>query len=289
MPETLATLADTGNIAETLARELKRPEIHAAQDVSALSMVLLPPGWTHQSVDVEKLLPTPRRKVASVVLTDADSYIAYIKRHGSLVDATLWCKADFTNGALSFTAILNDHGEEEDQPAWRDHKAAFTPEKSVEWATWTGKNAAPMSQVDFAVFLEENLKDVIKASGMPSGNDILAMATGFEARQDMRFKSAVRLQSGGIRMEYVADDDRGTAETMQVFERFQIAIPVLRDDKERYPITARLRYRQRDGKLAFWYELIRPDLVMEVSARALVESIRSGAGVPFFFGSPFAQ
>ncbi len=289
MTSSLEKIADT-NLAETLAREMKKPEIIRQQD-SAHLIIGLPPGWKGESYDLEKLLPVPRRKIACVILTDADSYIGYLKRHGSLANATLWCRADFLKGLLGFTAILNDHGEEENQQHWRDHKATYTPEKSVEWATWIGKNGSGcvMNQIEFALFLEENLKDIIDGDKMPTGAQMLQMALDFEAKQDMRLKSAVRLQSGGVRMEYVEDDDKGTVAAMQVFERFQIAIPVLRDDQQRYPITARLRYRQRDGKLTFWYELIRPDLIMEQSARALVAQIKEAAGLPFFFGSPFTQ
>jgi uncharacterized protein YfdQ (DUF2303 family) len=289
---TLEQLAETANIGETLAREIKKPETLFDLDVDMYGHVALPPGWTQQAIDLEKFRSQPRRKVANVILTDADSYIGYNKRHGSLANATLWCKADFLRGSLGFTSILNDHGEEEGQQHWRDHKASYTPEKSVEWNGWTGKNGSSnaMGQIEFANFLEENLKDITATEdGMPSGGAMLQMAIDFEAKQDMRFKSAVRLQSGGVRMEYIADEDKNTVESMKVFERFQIAIPVLRDDTARYPITARLRYRQRDGKLAFWYELVRPDLVMEQSARALVDTIRTRAGLPFFFGSPFAQ
>ncbi len=281
----------TDNIAETLAREMKRPEIINRHDAAHL-IIAVPPGWKTESADLEKLLPQPRRKIAGVILTDAMSYIDYIKRHGSLAYATLWCDADFLNGRLIFLAILNDHGEEEGQQNWRDHRAHYCPEKSVEWNTWLGRNGPSnaMSQTDFALFLENNLKDIAgEGDGMPAGNAMLQMAIDFETKQDMRFKSAVRLQSGGVRMEYVADEDKNTVESMKVFERFQIAIPVLRDDVARYPITARLRYRQRDGKLVFWYELVRHDLVMEQSARALVDTIRTGAGVPFFFGNPQAK
>ncbi len=276
------------NIAETLAREMKMPRVLIDQINQGHMYIGLPPGWNGTTLDLEKLLPVPRRKIANVILTDADTYVDYIKRHGSLAYATLWCKADFIKGVLGFLAILNDHGEEESQQHWRDHKATYIPEKSVEWTTWIGKTGTAMSQTDFALFLEENMKDIASSDGMPTGAAMLQMAIDFEAKQDMRFKSAVRLQSGGVRMEYVADEDKNTVESMKVFERFQIAIPVLRDDTARYPVTARLRYRQRDGKLQFWYELIRADLVMEQSARSLVESIKTRAGVPFFFGSPFA-
>lgn len=287
---TLEQLSKTGNIAETLAREIKKPEgMFQIYDVHGFAT---PPGWQMQQIDMEKYLPVPRRKVAKVILTDADTYVDYIKRHGSLANCTLLCKADFLKGTLGFTAILNDHGEQEDQQHWRDHTAAYVPEKSVEWSTWLANNGSDkaMTQIQFAAFLEENLKDIASTGeDLPTGSAILQMALDFEAKQDMRFKSAVRLQSGGVRMEYVEDEDKNTVAVMKVFERFQIAIPVLRDDTARYPITARLRYRQRDGRVIFWYELVRQDLIMEQSARALVESIKTRAGVPFFFGSPFAQ
>jgi uncharacterized protein YfdQ (DUF2303 family) len=289
---TLSTLAETTNIAETLAREMKSPEtLFSLGSTDHHKIICLPPGWSAQTHDHEALLATPRRKIANVVLTDADSFIDYNQRHGSINHATLWCEADFLRGKLGFTAILNDHGAADTDQHWRDHKASYVPEKSVEWTTWIGKNngSNAMGQMDFATFLEENLKDITATDdGMPSGSAMLQMAIDFEAKQDMRFKSAVRLQSGGVRMEYIADEDKNTVESMKVFERFQIAIPIFRDDTSRYPLTARLRYRQRDGKLAFWYELIRPDLVMEHSARALVENIRTRTGRPFFFGRPFA-
>lgn len=291
----LKELASTANVAETLAREMKAPEtFYSLGSTDHHKIVCLPPGWVAQTHDHEALLPAPRRKIANVTLTDADSFVDYTQRHSSVMHdtATLWCEADFLKGKLAFLAILNDHGELPDQQHWRDHKATHVPEKSVEWATWISKAGADkaMGQMEFAAFLEENLKDITATEdGMPSGSAMLQMALDFEAKQDMRFKSAVRLQSGGVRMEYVADEDKNTVESMKVFERFQIAVPVLRDDTSRYPITARLRYRQRDGKLAFWYELIRADLVMEHSARALVENIRTRAGLPFFFGSPFAK
>lgn len=283
---TLETLSETANIAETLAREIKAPVLHLLGPDRDL--IGLPPGWTAQFDDREKLMPKPRRKVAKVSLTEAESFIDYGIRHGSLANATVWCKANYKTGEMGFTAIINDHGEEETQQAWRDHRATFVPEKSEEWKRWTDKHGSQFSQVQFALFLEENLKDIISADGMPTGTQMLEMALGFEAKQDMRFKSAVRLQSGGVRLEYVEDEDKNTIASMQMFEKFQIAVPVFRADESRYPVTARLRYRVKEGALVFWFELIRADLVMEQASRALVETIRTKVGFPFFFGSPDA-
>lgn len=272
------------NLAETLAKEMKEPKFIDQPAATAFGHLMVPPGWTSKDVDLEQYLSLPRRKKATITITDKDCYVDYIKRHGSLANCTIWCDADFVVGKLAFKSILNDNGEAEGEPNWRDHTASFTPEKSEEWKRWTASHGKAMEQAAFAVFLEENNKDIAASEGFPSGAAMLQMALDFEAKESMRFKSALRLQSGGVRMEYVADEEKSTIETMQVFERFQIAVPIFRDDEARYPVTARLRYRARDGKVMFWYELIRADKVMETSARALVDEIRSKAGMPFFFG-----
>lgn len=117
---------------------------------------------------------------------------------------------------------------------------------------------------------------------------MLEMALSFEANQDMRFKSAIRLQNGGVQMSFVQDDDDQTLQKMQLFERFAIGIPVFWNG-DAYRIEARLRYRVRDGKLTFWYDLLRQDKVLEAATKTVIEQIRTNTGNPFFFGEPFLQ
>lgn len=275
------------NIAETLAREMKQP-IELLDHDLFLKRAALPPGWTLIEKDDTKLNAKPRRKLASVRLNDADSFIDYIKRHGSMTDSTIWCIADYKAGKVNFTGVLNDHGEEEDQPAWRDHRAAFSPEFSEEWNRWVGMNKHVFNQAEFAAFIEDNLKDIAGTEGSPTGAQMLEMAVTFEANQDMRFKSAIRLQNGGVQMSFVQDDDAQTLQKMQVFDRFSLGFPIFWNG-DAYRLDARLRYRVRDGKLAFWFELIRQDKVLEAATQTLIAQIREKTGNPFFFGEPFAS
>lgn len=254
-----------------------------------LKRVALPPGWTLQEKDDDqKLLATPRRKIAKVRLRDADSFIEYIKRHGSLTDSTIWCEADYKAGKVAFLGILNDHGEDEAKADWRDHRAHFSPEFSEEWVRWLGKNKQGFSQAEFASFIEDNLKDIAATDNSPTGAQMLEMALTFEANQDMRFKSAIRLQNGGVQMSFVQDDDAQTLQKMSVFDRFSLGFPVFWGG-DAYRVDARLRYRVRDGKLTFWFELIRQDKVLEAATQTLIEQIREKTGNPFFFGEPFFQ
>ncbi len=277
------------NIAETLAKEMKAPVEIISETAGNMKRVALPPGWTLVEKDDDaKLLSAPRRKVAKVRLHDAGSFIDYTKRHGSMTDSTIWCIADYKAGKVGFTAILNDHGEEESQPAFRDHRATFSPEFSEEWNRWTGKNKQPFNQAAFAEYIEENLKDIASVDGSPTGSQMLEMALAFEANQDMKFKSAIRLQNGGVQMAFTQDDDAGTLAKMSAFDRFTVGFPVFWNG-DAYRIDARLRYRVREGKLTFWFELIRQDLILEAATQTLIALIREKTGNPFFFGEPFQQ
>lgn len=278
---------EMNNLAETLAREMKKPIEIISEPQANTKRVALPPGWQMVEKDDDaKLLKQPRRKIAKVRLHDPASFIAYIKRHGSLTDSTIWCIADYLAGKVTFTGILNDHGEAEGQSAWRDHRATFTPEFSEEWNRWTGQNKKPFTQAEFASFIEDNLKDIASVDGQPTGSQMLEMALTFEANQDMRFKSAIRLQNGGVQMSFVQDDDAQTLQKMQVFDRFSVGFPVFWNG-DAYRVDARLRYRVRDGKLTFWFELIRQDKVLEAATQTLITQIREATGNPFFFGDPF--
>ncbi|WP_246174185.1 DUF2303 family protein [Paraburkholderia hayleyella] len=251
----------------------------------------MPPGWNLREYDDSKHLATPQRKTASVRLRTADDFIGYVKRHGSLTDSTIWCEANYPKGEVAFTSILNDNGENPEAAAWRDHRAYFQPEFSEEWRRWISGHKKAMTQIEFAAFLEENLKDVAGPSSdenLPTGAQMLEMALAFEATQDFRFKSAVRLSNGGVNLSFVQDDDGATLQRMQMFEKFAIGIPVFRNG-DAYHVDARLRYRVRDSKLTFNYELVRFDKVLEAAANGVIATIREKTGNPFFFGDPFSS
>jgi uncharacterized protein YfdQ (DUF2303 family) len=279
----------TKNLAETLATEMKQPIEIASNTAAAVRRVALPPGWKMEEHDEESSLPAPLRKRATVRVRDSESFIDYVKRHGSLTDSTVWCLADYVRGKIAFTGIINDHGEDDKAAAWRDHRVYFSPEFSEEWRRWSDANKKPLSQTDFASFIEDNLKDIASPDGanLPSGSAMLEMALSFEATQDMRFKSAIRLSNGGVNLSFVQDDDAQTLQKMSVFERFAIGIPVFWNG-DAYQIDARLRYRVRDGKLSFWFELIRGDKVLEAAATTVIGAIKTQTGSPFFFGDPFS-
>lgn len=256
-----------------------------SNDIEYLAHVALPPNWTLKEVDTESKLDHPRRKVAKVILTDLDSFIAFVCEHAPHDHASIYCAADFIAGDVAFKAILNDHGPSVDDRNWRDFTASFEPRKSVEWNRWKSMDRKHFTQAEFAAWIEENGKDIAGVEGYPTGAQMLEMALNMEANQDVRFKSAIRLQNGGVQLSFVQDDDAQTLAKMELFKGFALGMPVFWNG-DPFRVEARLRYRVRDGKLTFWYELIRPDKILEAAAKEIVEAVRTGTDIPFYFGNP---
>ena len=276
------------NIAETLAEVL--PSAKVVHEVStgvpglSIAQIATPKACELREVrvDLEALLPNPRRTNATAQFSTADSFLGYVKRHAH-AGSVVWCRFNPQSFELDFTAVFDEH--EAGKAGWRAHRAKLQPDMSAEWKAWTNKNTTSMPQVTFAEWIQEHEDDITSnANGLPTSLQMHAMATDFVANEERVLKSSVKLQSGGVRLTYIADPDAGTTETMQMFERFAIGIPVFHGGAA-WAITARLKYRLNSGKVSFHDELVRPDRVHDGAAKELIDVVRAGLGdVPLFMG-----
>lgn len=234
--------------------------------------------------DLENLATLPFRKRAYVVLQDSPSFIEYVNEHGNVVETHLYANVDYEKFSCSVLAVIDDHSTND--AAWREHLARFTPVKAYEWVKWTANDKRPMSQSDFATFLEDNLQDIATVEGMPNGSDMLNMALNFEANSDKRFKRRVDLQSGGVHFEFVDEANAETSSKFRFFERFTLGLPVFEGSKSAYPVEARLKFRQANDKLTFWFELVRADRVFRRAVEDELFSIKEKTGFKLLTGTP---
>ena len=231
--------------------------------------------------DLERLLPEPLRKRGIVSTTDSNSFIDYLKMHRPTGGGTTYIDIDTEASKCQLEAVLNDHDSE---PGWQDHRCTFTPKISVEWKRWIGKDRTQMSQTDFATWLEDNLGDIASVEGMPTAAEMMKMALGFEANAEKRLRSRINLQSGGVRFEFVEDEDKETRSSMEVFERFTLGLPVFDGATDAYPLEARLKYREKSGELTFWYELIRSDKVFKTAVSNELATISAATNFVMIYG-----
>lgn len=251
----------------------------------AIPYLVLPDGWIAKPLEHD--LPTPVRKQGTVDIHDVDSFIAICKRYGSLAACNVYLNVDYAKQKIVATAIFNDHADGDGVPGWRDHRAIFTPRFSEEWTRWNAFNKVEMSQVRLANFLEDNIADVVPVEKLPTGSDVLAFVTKLEETRKVKYGSAINLQNGMVQIEFIEDGDSATKGRLELFREFAIGIRPFFNG-EGYEIRALLRYRinRNNGEIVFWYELKRPDRVLEEASKELIEAIRSKTGMPIIFGEP---
>lgn len=261
----------------------RSPTINGALSIEdGIPYAVIPDGYKLESL--EHLMTVPTRKTGTVSLSTTEAFIFYLQRHADLMSSTIYALIDAEKSVCKMTAVIDDNSAV--TPGWRQHRAQFVPETSVEWRRWMSKNGAKMTQADFAKWLEDNLGDIAAVTGMPTGTQILAMALAFEANAEKRVKSMVNLQSGGIRFEFVDDETKETKSAMEVFQRFTLGLPVFERTGDAYPVEARLKYSNSGGTLTFWYELIRPDRAFKTAVQTCLTKIADETNLPVLHGAP---
>lgn len=265
---------------EALAR---RP--FTAGNINGIDLAAVPDGYKLESL--EKHYETPARKRGTVRMHDADSFIHVVKRYGSLAECVVYIDADYAAQQVSAVAIFNDHGE--DEPGWRDHRATFEPRFTEEWKRWTEKTGKPMSQAELGMFLEANVGDIVSPpdSNLPTGSDVLGFVVTLQETRKVRYGSAMNLTNGMVQLEFVEEGDQATKGKIEMFREFALGLRPFANGQA-YQVKAFLRYRidRNSGEIKFWFELQRPDRVLEDACRETVVLIREKAGVPVLFGKP---
>lgn len=247
------------------------------------SFVVVPKDFEVRSL--ENLSDKPARKRANVVVNDMESFCQYVKKHLRENCSTAYAKVDVESCCFDVVAVLDDHGAGDSGQNWQEHRCTLHSKMSFEWNKWLQHDREKFTQAGFAEFLEDNVQDITGDNGMPSGTEVLKMALNFERTADKRFRSKTNLQNGCVQLEFVDEENDKTRERMQMFSRFTIAIPIfqelLSDYRIAYPIEARLKYREKDGNLTFWYELVRRDRIFKLAVADEIKKLPQGLMVVY--------
>ena len=273
-----------------------KTEAEVIADISCKPQVIdvhgTPISFTPNSMSsavLDKLLPNPRRKAGLVHLHEVDSFIDYVKRHGSLADCNIYLDVDYAQQHVKATAVFNDHGDGDGAPGWRDHRAEFMPRFTEEWRRWVQNSGKGKTQIDLANFLEANIGDIAAPDGtkLPTGAAVLNFVSALQETRKVKYGSAINTANGMMQIEFIEEGDAATKGKLDIFREFAIGVrPFL--NGQAYEVRAFLRYRidRNTGTILFWYELQRSDRVLEDACKSIVESVRTTAGLPVLFGTP---
>lgn len=274
--EAIAELAHRAAAAEAL-------DGHAIDEDDSLVVRVVPNDQTIRTVDLERHLAQPRRPRGDVTITDPADFCTFVRRIEG-TQTTVWANEDLH----TVTAVFNDHGETDDGDAegfagWRDHTATLRLKVDRDWAAWSQYDGKLLDQETFAEFLEDNARLIVD----PDAATMYEVARSFQARSTADFSRVVRIDNGDVQMSWneqtdakVSSLERGTFEVPASFTvRLSpfVGVPVTE-------LTARLRWRLREGRLGIGYALLRPDLVVREAFQDVVATVNTDLNSPVLLG-----
>lgn len=246
-----------------LGEALADPD-EVTEDGPIAAVYRLPEGYKTEVLDLEAwrrpLRPGPRRKSGEYRVTDVASFLAYFAKHAGPNPET-WV------GESQIAAVLDAHG---DDPRWEGHRLVLKLQHSPEWLRWVGVSGKWQRQEDFAELIEDAAVDVVD----PDAATMLEIAGSLQAHTKVDFKSAFRTQDGqtALRYEETTTAKAGTKGELEIPQRIGLMLRVYLG-QEPVAVSARFRYRIRDGALALSVVLDRvPDLV-EAARDQVVQQI----------------
>lgn len=230
---------------------------------------------------LDKYREAPKLINARVELHTAQAFIDYVN---DFCDSNSAIFVDEANA--TFVAVLDYH-KDTTKPRHCNHTATFKCKQTDEWSVWMRHDGDKMSQEDFALFIEDNADDITN----PSAAEMLEIALTIKANTTCEFRQSQRLDNGQIQLTYneVIDGRAGASGQLEIPQEITIAMQPFQGSGS-YTRKARFRYRINQGKLAMWYDLIRPKKCIEEAVKDTLNEIKDSTNgvkvAQFYYGIP---
>jgi uncharacterized protein YfdQ (DUF2303 family) len=271
-----APLALVGDLAARLAES----EVDAVYEAPGLAVLV-----NGRTLDWRDKLDRPTRRRGQVILSDVESFVAYVGRFGT-ADTLLYASLEDEQ----ITAVLNDHpefsggGADDALGGRRDDVAALRLQVTEDWRMIVQHSGQMLPQRRFAELIEDLAHTVVR----PDSATMLEIASTLNVRQNIDFASRVRTQSGDVefRFEQTSDARAGRDARVEIPPLIAFSAPIWIGSPQ-VVIEARLRFHGSSEGASMGYRLMQQDMIAELAFRGLVEEI-NGASVapPVLFGDP---
>ncbi len=259
-------------------------------------LVIAPQGMNiaHVKNFADKERTSPEVLRGTTALHTCDSFIEFANRYKSDNSAIFYSKKQ-----QHITCVFDCATKE--QTSFEQYKAVYAFPFSKELRAWSGNNGEKMSQLDFAMFIEQNVLDLaeppapdiespaLKEIRMRCGglyapvNKMVELSKGIAVRADERAVIKHDLNTGEATINFSSEHTDVNGKAVKVPNMFVIVIPVLEGGKA-YQLPCRLRYRLNSGSVIWWYEVINLDKAIELAVNEELEAIKEKIGLPVYYG-----
>ena len=242
----------------------------------------------------EKYRTAPERRVGTARVTTLACFIALTTRHKDDHSA-IFAKTAWPDPKL--TAVIDYH-QTSGEARFGQHRIEYPFPISSEFKAWMDRNGQAFGQADFAAYVEDRIADL----GAPTQEEALEFETLFKTRfatpaemVDLsrglqvtvaaNVKNAHVLQSGEVEINWTEEHRDQAGNKIIVPGLFMLSVAAFIDgDPIRIP--ARLRYRVRDGKIAWSFHLYKWDFWLRDRIKGDIDEAAYQTDLPAYEGAP---
>lgn len=230
-----------------------------------------------QIINLPDFRTAPTRKTGEILTHGIKDFIALVKREKG-PNTIILC--EFVHGSEvsgSARALIDYHAASSvGAPSWCGYSVVLSLTPTPEWKAWNALFNKATPQLDFAEFLEEHHTDISR----PSGAEVLEVALTLQARKDVQFETATRLQNRDTKLVFVENTKTtaGAKGDMEVPTEITLDIPPY-EGFGLQNIKCMLRFKIYDGKLTFTVKPMNLPKVLRATRDQVVDAIESATGI----------
>lgn len=261
-----------------LAQQLVAPTIW--NEEGEHPQVVVPEGF--HVLDLASTAQRPDRIKANPTFWDVDSLVSYGNRFNAGFENDTNTVVFGDRSTRKVTAIFDYHSAE--GPDWAQHRATLTMRYTSEWTAWVNNHKKCFEQEAFANLLESLQPDIVE----PDGATLMEVALSLETKTGVAFKSAFTQKNGMKTLQYseTTEASAGPTGSLKIPDKLVLNVKIFEGDELPSRVEAFFRFRVTNGKLVLFYELIRPERVVEAAFEQVLKAVSTGLSLPMLHGSP---
>jgi uncharacterized protein YfdQ (DUF2303 family) len=265
--------------AQTLGAVSAKPITISPSWGNERQVVALPEGYVLQDLPKQ----SPHRAI-NLTMLDFASFVTAVKRF-EREETLVAFKPSGARGG-EFVAVL-DYMEPTKPNEFADaspcaERVTWPLSVPADTRAWLDIDGKALGQVAFAEFLEDNAPAIVS----PDQGDVVEVARTLVAKNNVDWKSGVRLQDGNVQLAYVETTEAkaGQKGDLDIPETIVVALELWAGAPPVH-VKARLRYRFAEGKLTFIVRFLGMDRLYRAEIEKQIEALAEKLGRPVLLGT----
>ena len=294
---------DARGVADVVRKHIEPRTLEITDGTRTQQVLVVPDGLKTLDVKpfLDKYATAPERRKGTAVLTDLESFIAHVKARFADDDGAIFAHQGSARAPRAGVLAVFDYHRMSAEGAPRSASTVRSTGPALGRVDGLVRHEREVDDPGtFAEFLEnriadvadpldalETTKKVVEAMRCTTASParLIDLARGLTVRIDSVVANQQNLASGESVLRFDTSHKDESGAPLEVPGAFIICVPVFRCGAA-YQLGARLRYRVKDGRVTWSYDLYRSAETFEHAFQEACSRATKETELPLYYGAP---